>query len=84
MDSDLIADQHPPRGGAGHHPQWSADGRSIIEVVAEKGTASLRHFDINSGTATPITHGNQEVITFTATPSGMMVALVDTATYIGH
>ena len=83
VDSDLIADQHPPRGGAGHHPQWSADGRSIVEVVAEKGTASLRRFDISSGTVTPITHGNQEVITFTATPSGMMVALVDNATEIG-
>ncbi len=83
VDSALIADQHPPRGGTGHHPQWSADGHSLIEVVAEKGTASLRRFDIASGTVTPITHGNQEVITFTATPSGKVVALVDNATEIG-
>ena len=70
MDSELIAAINTtPKVAPVTIHSGAQTAAQLIEVVAEKGTASLRRFDISSGAVTPITHGNQEVITFTATPA---------------
>lgn len=84
VGTGIISDQHAPRGGAQAPPVWTADGRSVIAVVADRGTANLRRFDVRSGRTQMITAGNQEVSAWTATPDGSrIVVLVSTPTHIG-
>ncbi|HYX68177.1 MAG TPA: S9 family peptidase [Terriglobales bacterium] len=88
LDADvgagLAGDQHAPRAGHGSAPVWSADGRAVFTTVQEKGTVNQRRFDVAGGRVQPVTNGNQEVITFTATPDrGKFVVLVSTPVSIG-
>jgi dipeptidyl aminopeptidase/acylaminoacyl peptidase len=80
----LIADQHPPRGGARDLPVWSADGHSLLAPAAEHGRVELRRFDAERGDSQPVTAGDHEVVSYTATPDGRRLALViSTPTAIG-
>ena len=54
----LVGDQHAPRGGRPQPLVWSADGRSLIVVTAERGRANLQRFDVATGKATPVTTGD--------------------------
>jgi dipeptidyl aminopeptidase/acylaminoacyl peptidase len=80
----LVGDQHPPRGGARDIPVWSADGRSLLAPAAERGRVDLRSFDADRGEPRPVTAGDHEVVSYTATPDGTRLALViSTPTTIG-
>ncbi|HEY0553538.1 MAG TPA: S9 family peptidase [Thermoanaerobaculia bacterium] len=82
--SGLGSDQHPPRGGGPQPIVWSRDGRSMIAVVAERGRANLERFDAETGVVTPVTQGDQEVVSYSATPDGSRLALViSTPTVLG-
>jgi len=82
--SGLSGDQRAPRGGGSPDALWSADGRSIIAVVAKEGRANLQRFDAASGKMTPITQGDQEVMSYSASPDrSKLVALISTPTNIG-
>jgi len=82
--SGLLADQRAPRGGHAAHPVWADGGNSVLEVVAERGIANLRRFYVGAGRIEPVTSGNHEVVSFTATPDGSkVVALISTPTLIG-
>ncbi len=88
LDADLCeglgSDQHAPRGGDPQPVVWTGDGRSLIAVVAERGRSNLVRFDAQTGAATPLTHGDQEVVTYSATPDGSRMALViSTPTVLG-
>jgi dipeptidyl aminopeptidase/acylaminoacyl peptidase len=88
LDADLLAglaaDQHPPRGGSPQPVVWSRDGRSIIAAVGERGRVNLERFDIATGKAEPVTKGDQEVVSYSATPDGSRLAMViSTPTVIG-
>jgi dipeptidyl aminopeptidase/acylaminoacyl peptidase len=88
LDADLLeglaADQHPPRGDNPQPVVWSRDGRSIIAAVAERGRVNLERFDVETGKITHVTHGDQEVVSYTATPDGSRLAVViSTPTVIG-
>lgn len=88
LDADvgggLAADQHPPRGGAPHPVVWSRDGRSLVVAVGEKGRVNLRRVDAETGAVTPLTQGDQEVVSYSATPDGSrLVVLISTPTVIG-
>lgn len=76
VGAGLSGDQHPPRGGRPQYPVWSRDGRSLTIVSVERGQANLQRFDAASGRVTPLTTGNQEVVSYTATPDGSRLALV--------
>ena len=81
VGSDIIGDQHAPRGGGDETLVWTADGRSVVVAVSDHGTANLRRFDLKSGRAQMVTTGNQEVSAWTATPDGSrIVVLVSTPT----
>jgi dipeptidyl aminopeptidase/acylaminoacyl peptidase len=88
LDADvgegLGSDQHAPRGGDPLPTFWSADGRSVIAAVAERGRTNLMRFDARTGAATAITHGDQEVVTYSASADGSRLALViSTPTVLG-
>src|SRR5262249_12216370 len=68
-------DQHPPRGGSNREMYWTPDGKAVIEAVAEKGNSNLRRFDIASGQITPMTSGNHDVMSWTATPDHSKVVV---------
>ena len=80
----VIGDQHPPRAEGNAGIFWAGDGKSVVQLVAEKGTANLRQIDVASGRVTPITTGNHEIMTWTATPDGSKVVVnISTTTNIG-
>ena len=88
LDADISqglgSDQHPPRGGTQQPVVWTGDGRSLIAVVAERGRSNLVRFDAKTGAATPLTQGDHEVVSYSATPDGSRIALViSTPTVLG-
>jgi dipeptidyl aminopeptidase/acylaminoacyl peptidase len=77
-------DQAPPRGGGSSNPYWSADGRSIFVDSAEEGRANLKRIDAETGKVDPLTSGDQNVFSYSATPDGSKAAvLISTPTNIG-
>ncbi|HEY3568373.1 MAG TPA: S9 family peptidase [Thermoanaerobaculia bacterium] len=88
LDADpnegLGSDQHAPRGDDPQPVVWTGDGRSLITVVAERGRSNLVRFDAQTGAATPLTKGDHEIVTYSATPDGSRLALViSTPTVLG-
>ena len=77
-------DQAPPRGGGSSKPYWSANGRSIFVDSAEEGRANLKRIDAETGKVEPLSSGDQDVFSYSATPDGSKAAvLVSTPTNIG-
>ena len=77
-------DQAAPRGGGQRPLIWSADGRSIITVTGEHGTANLMRFDAATGRAEALTTGNHDIMSYSATPDAATFALtVSDPTHIG-
>lgn len=72
----LAADQHAPRGGRPQPAIWSGDGRYLYVAAGERGRANLQRFDAETGAVTPVTQGDQEVVSYTATPDGARMAVV--------
>jgi dipeptidyl aminopeptidase/acylaminoacyl peptidase len=88
LDADvgeaLAADQHAPRGESPQPVVWTGDGRFLITAVGERGRVNLVRFDARTGAATPVTQGDHEVVSYSATPDGSRMALViSTPTEIG-
>lgn len=88
FDGDVIdglaADQHAPRGGRPQPVVWSPDGRSVFAIAAERGRVNLKRFDVATGAIEPVTEGDQEIASYSATPDASRFALViSTSTVIG-
>jgi len=84
IGSGVGGDQHPPRGDQPNSPVWSRDLRTLYEVSAERGRANLAKVDVATGKVTPLTTGDRDVVSYTATPDGGRFALViSTPTAIG-
>ncbi|WP_218082920.1 S9 family peptidase [Anthocerotibacter panamensis] len=79
ITDNLSADQHSPRGGQPADPVWSQDGRFVYIVGSEKGTANLKRIDAETGQVAPFTQGDQEVLSYTATPDASKMALIVTS-----
>ncbi|HYX24470.1 MAG TPA: S9 family peptidase, partial [Thermoanaerobaculia bacterium] len=78
------SDQHPPRGGSPKPIVWSRDGRSLYVTTADQGRANLARVDVATGALQPVTRGEQEVVSWSATPDGSRAALVlSTPTVLG-
>ncbi len=77
-------DQAPPRGSAPSKPYWSADGRGIFVVSAAEGRANLQRVDAETGKVEPLTMGDHNVFSYSATPDGSKAAvLVSSPTNFG-
>ncbi len=88
LDADvgegISSDQHAPRGENPRPVVWTGDGRFLITAVGEHGRTNLVRFDVKTGAATPVTQGDQEVVSYSATPDGSRMALViSTPTVLG-
>ncbi|HEX4383975.1 MAG TPA: S9 family peptidase [Myxococcales bacterium] len=80
----IIADAQPPRAGGDSRPLWSADGKSILDVVSITGRANLMSFPAGGGKPTAITQGDQSIQRFSASADGKtLVTLISTPLIIG-
>jgi dipeptidyl aminopeptidase/acylaminoacyl peptidase len=78
------SDQHPPRGSSPKPIVWSRDGRFLFVITAEQGRANLARIDVATGAIQPVTHGDQEVVSYSASADGSRIALVlSTTTVLG-
>jgi dipeptidyl aminopeptidase/acylaminoacyl peptidase len=75
VGSGLTGDQRAPRGGSPGSLVWTKDGQVVVGT-SERGRANLLRFDPGSGKATPLTTGDHEVMSSTATPDASRFALV--------
>ncbi len=80
IGSGIGGDQRAPRGGFPGSVVWSRDGRSLIVNVAEHGRGNLKRIDVASGRVEPLTSGDHEVVSYTATPDGSKIALLISTT----
>ncbi len=69
----VFGDNAAPRAGGQNFPTWTADGKSLIEVYGKEGKTILASFDINTGAATDLTHGNQAVLRFRVSADGSAI-----------
>ena len=84
IGSGVGGDQAPPRGGSSTKPLWSKDGRFVYVVSAEEGTANIVRVDAETGKVEPLTSGNHDIYSYSATPDGSHIALAfSTPTNIG-
>jgi len=80
----LAGDQAAPRGGRSAPTTWAPDGRSVICGTEREGRVNLVRVDATSGTVTPVTTGDHEVMSYSVTADGAtFVTLVSTPTNIG-
>jgi len=80
----LTGDQRAPRASAGSRPVWTPDGSSLLAVAADKGRVNIIRVSVADGSIAPVTSGNQEVQSFSASRDGSTIAsLVATPTNIG-
>jgi dipeptidyl aminopeptidase/acylaminoacyl peptidase len=86
IGSDIIGDQHPPRGGEGSSPLvWTADGAAVIVATTEHGHSNLMRIDVATRKIEPLTTGDHEVIAYSATPDGSRLAVtIGDATHLGE
>jgi dipeptidyl aminopeptidase/acylaminoacyl peptidase len=75
VSGGVASDQHAPRGGRPTLPVWSGDGHGVIVLLGERGRVNLECFSTDGGKPVALTHGDQEVGGFTATPGGGRIAL---------
>ena len=84
IGSGAGGDQAPPRGNGPSHPFWSKDGRYVFIVAAEEGRANLKRIDAETGQVGPLTAGDHDVFSYSATADGSKVAvLISDPTKIG-
>jgi dipeptidyl aminopeptidase/acylaminoacyl peptidase len=84
VESGIGSDQHSPRAGSGGGIIWNRDGKSVVVVTTENGTANLKRFSVADGKIDSVTAGDQEVVSYSASADGSkIVTLVSTATNIG-
>ena len=77
-------DQAPPRGNAPSVPFWSADGRYVFVRAAEEGRTNLKRIDVETGKVEPVTEGDHDIFSYSATPDAASAAvLISTPTNIG-
>jgi dipeptidyl aminopeptidase/acylaminoacyl peptidase len=76
-------DQRAPRGGGSGGAIWSSDGKSIITVAGEQGSANLIRIDVASASVTPVYSGAHTVQAYASTPDAKtIVAVKSTGTEI--
>ena len=84
MGGGVGGDNTAPRGGGRGGLVWTADGRSIIDVVGKQGSALLVSVDAASGAVKELTAEKQAVVGFAVKPDATkMLALISTPVSIG-
>jgi dipeptidyl aminopeptidase/acylaminoacyl peptidase len=73
LGAGVFGDSEAPRGGGANRPVWTPDGKSLIEIYGKEGRTILGSFDVNKGTASDLTNGNQAVVRFRTSPDGSKI-----------
>ncbi len=82
VDGGATGDQRAPRGAAPSSPVWSQD--ALVVKTAEKGRVGLKRIDLATKKVEPVTSGDEEVMSYTATPDAKLFAMVvSTPTVLG-
>jgi dipeptidyl aminopeptidase/acylaminoacyl peptidase len=82
VDGGATGDQRAPRGKAPSSPVWTKD--ALIVKTCEKGRVGLRRVDLSSKKVEPITSGDEEVMSYTASDDARLFAMVvSTPTALG-
>jgi dipeptidyl aminopeptidase/acylaminoacyl peptidase len=77
-------DNTAPRGGGRGGIVWTADGKSIVDVVGKQGSALLVSIDASTGAVKELTAEKQAVVGFAVKPDATkMLALISTPVSIG-
>jgi dipeptidyl aminopeptidase/acylaminoacyl peptidase len=74
VDGGATGDQRAPRGGQPSAPVWA--GNAVVVKTCEKGRVGLQRIDIASKKVEPLTKGDEEVMSYTATPDAKTFAMV--------
>src|SRR5262249_20657069 len=74
VDGGATGDQRAPRGGQPSAPVWTKD--ALVVKTSEKGRVNLQRVDLASRKVESLTKGDEEVMSYTATPDASRVALV--------
>ena len=83
IDGGAAGDQRAPRGSHPSDPVW-ADLHSLIVKACEKGRVGLKKFTLSPRRVESLTEGDEEVMSYTATPDAARIAMVvSTPTTIG-
>ena len=84
MGDSVFGDNAAPRGGHSRALYWSADGRSLIDIVQKQGRTPIVRVDAQTGAVSEVTRGDQAVLEFSANADARAtVALVSTPVMIG-
>jgi dipeptidyl aminopeptidase/acylaminoacyl peptidase len=82
VDGGATGDQRAPRGASPSGPVWAKD--ALVVKAAEKGRVGLRRVDLATKKVEPVTSGDEEVMSYTATPDARLFAMVvSTPTVLG-
>jgi dipeptidyl aminopeptidase/acylaminoacyl peptidase len=82
VDGGATGDQRAPRGSHPSSPVWTTN--ALIVKTCDKGRVGLQRIDIASKRVEPLTKGDEEVISYTATPDAKAFAMVvSTPTALG-
>jgi dipeptidyl aminopeptidase/acylaminoacyl peptidase len=74
VDGGATGDQRAPRGSHPSSPVWA--GASVVVKTCEKGRVGLQRLDLASKRVEPLTRGDEEVMSYTATPDAKTFAMV--------
>jgi dipeptidyl aminopeptidase/acylaminoacyl peptidase len=74
VDGGAAGDQRSPRGASPSAPVWAKE--ALLVKMAEKGRVGLRRVDIATQKVEPVTSGDEEVMSYTATADARLVAMV--------
>jgi dipeptidyl aminopeptidase/acylaminoacyl peptidase len=74
VDGGATGDQRAPRGSHPSSPVWA--GTSLVVKTCEKGRVGLQRLDLASKKVEPLTTGDEEVMSYTATRDARTFAMV--------
>jgi dipeptidyl aminopeptidase/acylaminoacyl peptidase len=84
IGGEVGGDNRAPRASGSSGPLWSADGKTILDIVGKEGCSNLVHVDAVSGNVTELTHGQQAVQFGNQSADGAdLIALVSTPVNVG-
>jgi dipeptidyl aminopeptidase/acylaminoacyl peptidase len=84
INGGLGGDQRAPRAALPSGPIWTRDGRALLIVVGEHGSANLKRVDAASGKVESMTAGSQDVMSYTADATATkLAAVISTPTSLG-
>jgi len=83
LGAGVFGDNAAPRAAGRNKPLWTPDGRSLVEIYGKEGKTILASFDVATGAATDLTHGNLAVLHFRMSADGPKIVYTSsTATRI--